>query len=251
MKSKGVTDPFGRESFAEQPGLISYVGPRPAGVPSRVYERGVTFINMAYGGLITGANAGVGGALRGIQFGPGGTPIPFNYGNYADYGAGSTLASNFTGGNKGLYPQDGWTLIVPTTRRVAFGHIDYEVTDKLNVFVEASYGRSGGYGNSPPVRDQGAAATILRDNAFLHSSIDQDGRVPRPVRTPVLRRRHRARAVGAAGRGLAPRRAPPVQAGAGPCARSAGNARRHPVPHPGRACRSVLRVRAPAACGFG
>ena len=176
VKSKGVTDPFARESFAEQPGLISYVGTRPAGVPSRVYERGVTFINMAYGGLITGVNADLNAGngadvLRGIQFGPGGAPTAFNYGNFANYGAGSTLASNFTGGNKGLYPQDGWTLIVPTTRRVAFGHVDYEVTDNLNVFVEASYGRSGGYGNSPPVRDQGAAATILRDNAFLHSSI--------------------------------------------------------------------------------
>ena len=171
VKSLGVNDPFGRESFAEQPGLISYVGTRPAGTPSRVYERGVTFINMAYGGLITGPSAAVGGPLRGIQFGPGGVPTSFNYGNYANYGSGSTLASNFTGGNKGLYPQDGWTLIVPTTRRVAFGHVDYEVTDKLNLFVEASYGRSGGYGNSPPVRDQASAATILRDNAYLHSSI--------------------------------------------------------------------------------
>jgi iron complex outermembrane recepter protein len=176
VKSKGVNDPFGREAFAEQPGLVSYVGARPAGKPSRVYERGVSFINMAYGGLITGVNADLNAGngadvLRGIQFGPNGAPTAFNYGNFADYGTGSTLASNFTGGNKGLYPQDGWTLIVPTTRRVAFGHIDYEATDGLNLFVEASYGRSGGYGNSPPVRDQGSAATILRDNAFLHSSI--------------------------------------------------------------------------------
>lgn len=176
VKSQGVTDPFARKSFAEQPGLISYVGARPAGAPSRVYERGVTFINMAYGGLITGVNADLNAGngadvLRGIQFGPNGVPTSFNYGNFANYGSGSTLASNFSGGNRGLYPQDGWTLIVPTTRRVAFGHIDYELTDALNVFVEASYGRSGGYGNSPPVRDQGGAATILRDNAFLHSSI--------------------------------------------------------------------------------
>lgn len=176
VKSKGVNDPFGREAFAEQPGLVSYVGARPAGAPSRVYERGVSFINMAYGGLITGVNADLNAGngadvLRGIQFGPNGVPTAFNYGNFANYGSGSTLASNFTGGNKGLYPQDGWTLIVPSTRRVAFGHIDYEVTDGLNLFVEASYGRSGGYGNSPPVRDQGSAATILRDNAYLHSSV--------------------------------------------------------------------------------
>lgn len=176
VKSEGVTNPFGRESFAEQPGLVSYVGTRAAGVPSRTYERGVTFINMAYGGLITGVNADLNAAngadvLRGIQFGPGGVPTAFNYGNFATYGSGSTLASNFTGGNLGLYPQDGWTLIVPTTRRVAFGHIDYELSDGFNVFLEASYGRSGGYGNSPPVRDQAAVATILRDNAYLPTSI--------------------------------------------------------------------------------
>lgn len=185
VKSEGVNDPFARKSFAEQPGLVSYPANRAAGKPSRAYERGVSFINMAYGGLITGVDADTNltndtnknpGAtpnpLRGIQFGPGGVPIAFNYGNaVTEYGPSSTLASNFTGGNKGLYPQDGWTLIVPTTRRVAFGHIDYELTDALNLFVEASYGRSGGYGNSPPVRDQGGAAIILRDNAYLHSSI--------------------------------------------------------------------------------
>lgn len=176
VKSNGINDIFARDSFADQPGLISYAGARPAGAPSRIYATGVTFINMAYGGLITGVNADTNAGngadvLRGIQFGPGGAPTAFNYGNFANYGTGSTLASGFTGGNVGLFPQDGWTMIVPTTRRTVFGHLDYEVTPGLNLFVEAGYGRSAGYGNSPPVRDQAGAATILRDNAYLASSI--------------------------------------------------------------------------------
>lgn len=176
VDAKGIIDTFARKAFAAQPGLVSYVGPRPTGAPSRFYANGVGFINMAYGGLITGANADLNAAngadvLRGIQFGAGGVPTPFSYGNATSFGAGSTQATEFTGGNRGLFPQDGFSILIPTERRVAFAHVDFEPADGLSLFIEGSYGRSAGYGNSPPVRDQAAAATILRDNAFLPGSI--------------------------------------------------------------------------------
>lgn len=182
LDSKGILNTRARRAFAMQPGLVSYVGPRPANAPSRFYGRGVQFVNIAYGGLILGANADLNAAngadvLRGIQFGPGGVPTPFNYGNFADYGAGSTLSTGNTGGNPGLFPQDGFPIITPVKRRVAFGHIDYALSDTLSVFAEASYGRSGARSASPPVRDNAstgaAATTILRDNAFLPDSIRQ------------------------------------------------------------------------------
>lgn len=172
VDSQGIVDSFARPSFAAQPGLVSYVGARAAGVPSRGYFNGVQFINMARGGLITrvdGANNA--GVLRGIQFGPGGVPTAFNYGNFATYGAGSTLATGFTGGNDRLFPQDGFNIVVPTERYSLFGHADFEANDGLNLFVEGGYGRSAGFGNSPPVRDQAAVATIRRENAYLPTSI--------------------------------------------------------------------------------
>ncbi len=178
VDSNGVPNNRMRDFYRDQPGLISLPATRAAGLPSRFYTTGVTFINMAYGGLITGVNADLNAAngadvLRGIQFGPGGVPTAFNYGNFSTFGATSTLASDFSGGNLGLFPQDGFAIVTPVTRKVAFGHFDYDVTDSISVFAEASYGRSGANSASPPVRDTAAVATIRQDNAFLPTSIRQ------------------------------------------------------------------------------
>lgn len=180
IDNSGVLSLFDRDWGREQPGLLSYVGTRAATAPSRLYDRGVAFINITYGGLITGVNADTNASngadvLRGIQFGPGGTPTAFNYGNFASYGSGSTLASGFTGGNPQLFPQDRFTLSIPMNRRVVYAHVDYDVTDRFSLFLDASYGRSGANNRSPAVRDTvttGAnAAVIRRDNAFLPASI--------------------------------------------------------------------------------
>lgn len=176
VDSKGVLDFSDRPSNARQPALISYPANRPAGTPSRAYFPGATLINMARGGLITGVNADTNGAngvdvLRGIQFGQGGVPTSFDYGNYADYGPGNTTATNFTGGNDRLFLYDGHNIVVPTERYALFGHVGYDVSDSFSVFLEGSYGRSAGYGDSPPVRDTGANATIRLNNAYLPESI--------------------------------------------------------------------------------
>lgn len=182
VKSEGILYTGARDAFSSQPGLVSYVGTRPTGVPSRGYATGVQFINMAYGGLITGVNADLNAAngadvLRGIQFGPGGVPTSFNYGNFANYGSGSTLATGFTGGNAGLFPQDGFPIVTPVERRVALAHVDFDVTSAVSLFAEGSYGKSGARSASPPVRDTATtgatATTILRDNAYLPASIRQ------------------------------------------------------------------------------
>lgn len=182
VDSQGVPGTFDRDFFREQPGLISYSGARPADAPSRFYTTGTSFINMSFGGLITGVNADLNATngadvLRGIQFGPGGVPTPFNYGNGPSFGAASTFASGFTGGTPQLFLQNGFSIVVPVKRRAALAHLDYEVIEGLTLFAEASYGRSGANNVSPPVRDQAttgpSATTILRDNAFLPGSIRQ------------------------------------------------------------------------------
>lgn len=170
--SDGVGSYSDRAFGRRQEELVSYVGARPAGEPSRFYASGVQALNMAYGGVILGVNAdtnpgnGV-DALRGIQFGPGGTVIPFNYGT-----AIGVSAINFTGGNPGLYARDGHHLILPVERRVALAHLDYELSDSLSVFIEGGYGRSGVNFHTPPVRDSTPTAIVIRrDNAFLPAQI--------------------------------------------------------------------------------
>ena len=172
VDSDGVDSYFSRDWGREQPELVSYVGARPAGTPSRFYARGVQALNYAYGGVILGVNADTNAAngrdvLRGIQFGPGGTVQPFPYGD-----AVGTSATNFTGGDPGLYARTGHQLVLPIKRRVAMGHLDYEFSDALTAFAEFNWGRSAATFHASPVRDTTATSLVIRrDNAFLPSSI--------------------------------------------------------------------------------
>ena len=147
VDSAGVPGTFDRESFREQPGLISYSGARPAGTPSRFYARGTSFVNMSYGGLITGVNADLSAAngadvLRGIQFGPGGVPTAFSYGNAPSFGAGNIFSTDFTGGSPGLFLQNGFSIVVPVDRRTALAHVDFEVADGITLFGEGRLPRT-------------------------------------------------------------------------------------------------------------
>ena len=172
VDSGGVNSFFDRAWGRQQAELVSYVGTRPAGAPSRYYAYGVQALNYAYGGVILGNNADTNPAngvdvLRGIQFGPGGTVVAFPYGN-----AIGTSATDFTGGDPGLYARNGHQLVIPVSRRVFAASFDYDLTDNLTLFVEGNYGRSAAHLRSPPVRDSTATgAVILRANAFLPAQI--------------------------------------------------------------------------------
>jgi iron complex outermembrane recepter protein len=171
-------DSSGVKSYAErdwgrlQGELVSYIGARPVGAPSRFYATGVQALVYAYGGVILGANADTNPAngvdvLRGIQFGPGGTVQPFPYGTIV-----GTSAINFTGGNPGLYARNSHTLVLPVDRRIAMAHLDYDLTDNLTLFVDGNYGRAGASFNTPSTRDTTATAVVIRrDNAFLPAQV--------------------------------------------------------------------------------
>lgn len=172
VSSSGVDNFFERDWGRRQSELVSYVGARPAGAPSRFYADGVQALNYAYGGVILGNNADTTAAngvdvLRGIQFGSGGTVIPFPYGTVI-----GTSAIDFTGGNPGLYARNSHQLVIPVSRRVAMFSLDYKLSDGLTLFAEGNYGRSTSRLRSPSVRDTTAtAALILRANAFLPAQI--------------------------------------------------------------------------------
>lgn len=172
VKSEGIKDFFQRDWGRLQGELVSYIGARPAGAPSRFYATGVQALVYAYGGVILGVNADTNPAngadvLRGIQFGPGGAVQAFPYGT-----AIGTSAINFTGGNPGLYARNSHTLVLPLDRRVAMAHLDYELSDNLTLFVDGNYGRAGVSFSTPSTRDTTVGAVLIRrDNAYLPAQI--------------------------------------------------------------------------------
>ena len=112
----------------------------------------VTVSAATFGGLI------ISGPLAGTQFGPGGTPEPFNFGTYRS----STLMV----GGDGI--RNDRNLSAGLERYSAFARADYDLTDKVNVFIE------GTYANAHTEWEQyynycytSCAGTIFNNNAFL------------------------------------------------------------------------------------
>lgn len=167
VKADGVDShydrPFGRD-LQEQ---VSYAGARLADQPSRFFAHGVQPLIFTDGGVIIGTNTAVGQPLRGIQFGANGAVLPFTYGN-----AVGTSAIDFSGGQAGLSVRSGHTLALPVERQVAMFHADFDVSDNLSLFAEASYAKAGSDFHTAYARDSTAGAiTILRDNPFLPAQV--------------------------------------------------------------------------------
>jgi outer membrane receptor protein involved in Fe transport len=174
VKSDGIDSFDDRDWAADYQEVVSFANNRPAGTPSRIYARGVRFVNSLVGGVILGNNAdttpgnGV-DVLRGIYFPSPGVVGTFTYGQES---GGSSY--NFSS-SQGVAPRLGHTLVLPIDRRSAVAHLDYELSDSISFFVEANYARSGSDFSGPIPRDTattGANALIIRrDNAFLPTQI--------------------------------------------------------------------------------
>jgi len=167
VKGEGVDShydrPFGRD-LQEQ---VSYAGARLADQPSRFFASGVQPLIFTDGGVIIGPTAAPGQPLRGIQFGPGGTVIPFAYGT-----AVGTSAINFSGGQSGLSVRSGHTLSLPVERTIGMVHVDFDVSDNLTLFAEASWAEAGSDFHTAYARDSTPTALVIqRDNAYLPAQI--------------------------------------------------------------------------------
>ena len=153
---------------------VAFPTVRPAGVPSRSFERGVRFVNSLIGGAILGNNADTNPAngvdvLRGIWFPAPGQVGTFTYGN--DTGGSSYDMTS----SQGTPPRLGHTLVLPIDRYVVRAHLNYELSDSIGMFLEGSYGRSGSDYSGPMPRDTAVsgprAVVIQRDNAFLPAEV--------------------------------------------------------------------------------
>ncbi len=167
VNGEGVLSHYDRPWGRELPEQVSYAGARLPDQPSRFFARGVQPLIFTDGGVIIGTNTAAGQPLRGIQFGPGGAVQTFPYGTVV-----GTSAIDFSGGQPGLSVRSGHTLSLPVERSILMAHTDFEISDNLKLFAEASWAKAGSDFNTAYPRDSTAGAiTIQRDNAYLPTAV--------------------------------------------------------------------------------
>ncbi|RHW16851.1 hypothetical protein D1610_14155 [Sphingomonas gilva] len=135
----------------------TYSATNSAGGPNFLFRCGVTGTDFARGGVITS------GPLQGTQFLPGGATAPYRYGTLR-------TASTMVGGDGEWLPRG--NVVAPLKTISGFGHIDYDVTDNIRLFVEGTYTRNES--DLPFIYPQfsgGSAFAIRADNAFLPNSV--------------------------------------------------------------------------------
>lgn len=113
--------------------------------------------NATEGGLIVTP-----GPLQNIEFGPGGVPEPFVLGQH--------VGSGFMQGGDGTNLGHAVTVQVPVERQVFYTRGSFDVADSVELFAEASYGRTASEFAILPTFDFGTLV-INRDNAYLPQSI--------------------------------------------------------------------------------
>ncbi len=159
---KGVGSTLDRPWGREGRGIIS----DPAKPGSLLITDGVRTAGMTPGGLIFASPAtatAAANALRGIAFGPGGTPQPFNFGVL------TTLQTQVGGDGVLQYSN------IAAAQEIAnlFGHVRYEITDDVEIFAEASWGKTRNrYAQAQQANNPGAnPITIFSGNAFLPAAV--------------------------------------------------------------------------------
>jgi len=164
VDSAGMADCFSY-SFCSPDGISNYfstVNPGGAGangLPAQMLGY-VHMANMTQAGLISS------GPLRGTQFSPDGSVSsePYVFGINA-----SPTATFMIGGSGRMLVHENILLKAPYDRFATFVNLDYDVTDSISMFVQASYGRVHASAHGAQPFDN--ALVIRRDNAFLPASI--------------------------------------------------------------------------------
>ena len=138
--------------------LIPYsIAATPAGTPQFRVMPNVGTDNNGPGGIITN------GPLKGLYFGPGGS--------VAQYNVGSLNVTPFNSGGDWQMTDVGFVSNIEDSYRKdnMFLRASYDVTDNVNVWVEAMYGDIHSRYNC--CAQYNRTFTILADNAFLPASV--------------------------------------------------------------------------------
>jgi iron complex outermembrane receptor protein len=130
------------------------------GEPEFLLADNVFLAQATHGGIITS------GPLRGIAFGPGGVPYQFNYGI-------NVPRDNFMSGGdyRDTLTYDSYSLAPSEKRQNIFTRVSYDLTDRLNVFVQLSRGVSETWGIAFPHYQVGAGPTVRSGNPFIPASV--------------------------------------------------------------------------------
>jgi iron complex outermembrane receptor protein len=140
-------------------------------VPQLIVAPGSGFATATPGGIITS------GPLRGTYFGPNGTPAQFNYG--------SVVSGNFMQGGDYRYSDFGTSgdLDARLSRQGVFSRVGFEVTPRVELFLQGSYNRSTSRQGTLNQFNFGNI-TIQPDNAFIPAAIA--GQITAPFQLGTL-----------------------------------------------------------------
>jgi len=159
--NKGTGDCYSRDWCAQSYGTFTNPDYATNGQPATLTVPNIRTAVATRGGLITS------GPLKGTEFGPDGTTFQHDYGIF--YGAGI----NQIGGGDPRNPFFEWfKMSAPVRRYSTLAHADYEISDNVKVFAEASYAHVFATQLGAQVRDLGSIV-IQRDNAYLPTSVQE------------------------------------------------------------------------------
>ncbi len=130
-------------------------------VPEQLVRPQVSLSNATHGGII------IAGPLKGTAFGAGGVPYAFNYGPL-------TLYPWMQGGDwesTEIRHDRSGTIEPSNIRHNAFLRAAYDVTDNVNVFVQAAWGDNKTYTSTWPPFQAGNGQTILSGNPYIPASV--------------------------------------------------------------------------------
>ncbi len=168
-KQEGIGDCFTRD-WCEGGVVITNSGVGAvAGQPANVrFPTGGGFFANP-GGVIAQLNNNTAATLPirnllgtgGVTFNKNGDPVPYNLGS---------PASGNNSANGDVFPSMSTSqLMVPVERETLFGHADFQLSDTLTGFLEASYGHVDG--DVMQSRYFGAPIPIFNDNPFVPAAI--------------------------------------------------------------------------------
>lgn len=165
--NNGVGDCYSRDWCAESYNTISNPTPQTNGLARTILLPNARTATSSFGGLITN------GVLRGIEFKPDGSYFNHDYGTYYATAPAYANGGLFQSGGSadpvnGFY--NNFPLVAPVERFSGLTHMKYQATDDIELFMEASYGRTEAQTIGASSRNTGNI-TIQRDNAYLPAAL--------------------------------------------------------------------------------